>query len=52
MKRPVAAIAIFILLPMTAYAQDEYDFDLFGQWRYIVSNTGDFPLNDAGTQAA
>lgn len=47
MKRITVILAI-LLLASAAYARDEYDFELFGQWRYIVSNAGDFPLNTAG----
>jgi hypothetical protein len=51
MKRITATLAIILLAPLAHAQDDEYDFDLFGQWRYIVSHSGDFPLNDLGDQS-
>jgi hypothetical protein len=51
MKRITAILAVLLLTSLAHAQEDEYDFDLFGQWRYIVSHSGDFPLNDIGDQS-
>lgn len=50
MNRYLAAtlVAVTVLLSAPGSRADDYDYKMFGQWRFIYSHAQDFPLNADG----